>query len=157
MMKCLATDQHGHRREAAEALKARNIPAQGKHAESVRRPGYNGDYARVPRPLCPQSAKLTGGKGAMELTFLACTVAPLQAAFARMDAFSASAASRLGISWPLARCYMKERLHGKRVNEICERLLMLPAAKPSALPAGVFPPVAIVPAGARLQEILAVA
>ena len=26
-------------REAAEALKARNIPAQGKHAESVRRPG----------------------------------------------------------------------------------------------------------------------
>ena len=27
------------RREAAEALKARNIPAQGKHAESVRRPG----------------------------------------------------------------------------------------------------------------------
>jgi len=28
-----------YRREAAEALKARNIPAQGKHAESVRRPG----------------------------------------------------------------------------------------------------------------------
>ena len=28
-----------HRREAAEALKARNITAQGKHAESVRRPG----------------------------------------------------------------------------------------------------------------------
>jgi hypothetical protein len=28
-----------HRREAAEALKARNIPAQGKHAEGVRRPG----------------------------------------------------------------------------------------------------------------------
>jgi len=27
------------RREAAEALKARNSPAQGKHAESVRRPG----------------------------------------------------------------------------------------------------------------------
>ena len=59
-----------HRREAAEALKARNIPAQGKHAESVRRPGCNGDYIRVPRPLWPQSAKLTGAKGAMELTFL---------------------------------------------------------------------------------------
>ena len=57
-------------REAAEALKARNIPAQGKHAESVRRPGYNGDYVRVPRPLWPQSAKLTGAKGAMELTCL---------------------------------------------------------------------------------------
>jgi len=56
--------------EAAEALKARNIPAQGKHAESVRRPGYNGDYIRVPRPLWPQSAKLTGTKGAMELTCL---------------------------------------------------------------------------------------
>jgi len=28
-----------HRREAAEALKARNMIAQGKHAESVRRPG----------------------------------------------------------------------------------------------------------------------
>jgi len=28
-----------YRREAAEALKARSIPAQGKHAESVRRPG----------------------------------------------------------------------------------------------------------------------
>jgi hypothetical protein len=28
-----------YRREAAEALKARNIIAQGKHAESVRRPG----------------------------------------------------------------------------------------------------------------------
>ena len=55
-------------REAAEALKARNIPAQGKHAESVRRPGCNGDYIRVPRPLWPQSAKLTGAKGAMELT-----------------------------------------------------------------------------------------
>jgi hypothetical protein len=27
------------RREAAEALKAQDIPAQGKHAESVRRPG----------------------------------------------------------------------------------------------------------------------
>jgi hypothetical protein len=59
-----------YRREAAEALKARNIPAQGKHAESVRRPGYNGDYVRVPRPLWPQSAKLTGAKGAMELTCL---------------------------------------------------------------------------------------
>ena len=57
-----------HRREAAEALKARNIPAQGKRAESVRRPGCNGDYIRVPRPLWPQSAKLTGAKGAMELT-----------------------------------------------------------------------------------------
>jgi hypothetical protein len=57
-------------REAAEALKARNIPAQGKHAESVRRPGYNGDHVRVPRPLWPQSAKLTGAKEAMELTCL---------------------------------------------------------------------------------------
>jgi len=57
-------------REAAEALKARNIPAQGKHAESVRRPGYNGDYVRIPRPLWPQSAKLNGAKGAMELTCL---------------------------------------------------------------------------------------
>ena len=57
-------------REAAEALKARNIPAQGKHAESVRRPGYNGDYVRVPRPFWPQSAKLTGAKKAMELTCL---------------------------------------------------------------------------------------
>ena len=57
-------------REAAEALKAQNIPAQGKHAESVRRPGYNGDHVRVPRPLLPQSAKLTGAKGAMELTCL---------------------------------------------------------------------------------------
>jgi len=28
-----------YRREAAEALKARNMTAQGKHAESVRRPG----------------------------------------------------------------------------------------------------------------------
>jgi hypothetical protein len=28
-----------HRREAAEALKAQNIPAQDKHTESVRRPG----------------------------------------------------------------------------------------------------------------------
>ncbi|MGI5923355.1 MAG: hypothetical protein ACOX9E_05380 [Lentisphaeria bacterium] len=27
------------RREAAEALKAQDIPAQGKHTESVRRPG----------------------------------------------------------------------------------------------------------------------
>ena len=53
-------------REAAEALKARNIPAHGKHAESVRRPGYNGDHVRVPRPLWPQSAKLTGAKEAME-------------------------------------------------------------------------------------------
>jgi len=40
-----------HRREAAEALKARNIPAQGKHAESVRRPGLDANYDRVPRPL----------------------------------------------------------------------------------------------------------
>jgi len=54
-------------RKAAEALKARNIPAQGKRAESARRPGYNGDYVRVPRPLWPQSAKLTGAKEAMEL------------------------------------------------------------------------------------------
>ena len=57
-------------REAAEALKARNIPAQGKHAESVRRPGGNSDYVRVPRLLWPQSAELTGAKGAMELTCL---------------------------------------------------------------------------------------
>ena len=69
-MSYLAVGQHFPRREAAEALKARNIPAQGKHAESVRRPGYNGDYVRVPRPLWPQSAKLTGAKGAMELTCL---------------------------------------------------------------------------------------
>ena len=59
-----------YRREAAEALKARNIPAQGKHAESVRRPGYNGDNVPVPRPLWPQSAQLTGAKEAMELTCL---------------------------------------------------------------------------------------
>ncbi|MDD4539547.1 MAG: hypothetical protein PHT80_11075 [Lentisphaeria bacterium] len=57
-------------REAAEALKARNIPAQGKHAESVRRPGDNVDHVRVSRPLLPQSAKLTGAKGAKELTCL---------------------------------------------------------------------------------------
>jgi len=59
-----------HCREAAEALQARNRPAQGKHAESGRRPGYNGDYVRIPRPLWPQSAQLTGAKGAMELTCL---------------------------------------------------------------------------------------
>jgi len=57
-------------REAAAALKARNIPARGKHAESVRRPGDNGDNVRIPRPLWPQSAKLTGAKGAEELTCL---------------------------------------------------------------------------------------
>ena len=54
------------RREAAEALKARNIPAQGKHAESVRRPGLHALYARVPRPHWPQSAQLTGANEAME-------------------------------------------------------------------------------------------
>ena len=57
-------------RVAAEALKARNIPAQGKHAESVRRPGYDGDSVRVPRRLWSQSALPTGTKGAMELTYL---------------------------------------------------------------------------------------
>ena len=66
-MSYLVAGQHFPGREAAEALKARNIPAQGKHAESVRRPGYNGDNVRVPRPLWPQSAKLTGAKEAMEL------------------------------------------------------------------------------------------
>ena len=66
-------------REAAEALKARNIPAQGKHAESVRRPGLRAFYARVPRPLWPQSAKLTGAKEAMEPTFLVYYVPPVGA------------------------------------------------------------------------------
>ncbi len=72
-----------HRREAAEALKARNIPAQGKRAESARRPGYNGDYVRVPRPHWPQSAKLTGAKEAMELTFLVAMAHPERVLFAR--------------------------------------------------------------------------
>ncbi|MDQ0291794.1 hypothetical protein J3R75_003901 [Oligosphaera ethanolica] len=46
------------------------IVAQGKRAEGARRPGYNGNYVGVPRPLLPQSAKLTGAKGAMELSFV---------------------------------------------------------------------------------------
>jgi len=46
------------RREAAEVLKA------------CAALGYNGDHVRVPLPPLPQSAKLTGAKGAMELTCL---------------------------------------------------------------------------------------
>ena len=69
-----------HCREAAKALKARSMIAQGKRAEGARRPGYNGNYVRVPRPLWPQSAKLTGAKGAMEL-IPAFYVAPCQRSF----------------------------------------------------------------------------
>ena len=61
------TGRHSQSREAAEALKARNIPAQGKRAEGARRPGYNALYVQVPRPFYSQSAKLTGSKRAMEL------------------------------------------------------------------------------------------
>ena len=74
------TSQHSPGREAAEALKARNIPAQGKRAEGARRPGDIAIYDCVPRPLRLQSASPTGGEGAMELAFLACHAAPLHAA-----------------------------------------------------------------------------
>ena len=68
------------RREAAEALKAQDILAQGKHTESVRRPGWRAVYVRVPRPLWAQSAKLTAPKGAMEAAFRVYYVARLQRA-----------------------------------------------------------------------------
>ena len=87
--------------------------AQGKHAESVRRPGDNGDYVRVPRPLWPQSAKLTGAKEAMELAFLACYLAPLLVVHGpgRRVPGGASAAQPLAgmshpFSWPGYNCYM---------------------------------------------------
>ncbi|MDQ0288013.1 hypothetical protein [Oligosphaera ethanolica] len=36
LLKCIVTDHHVTRREAAEALKARNIPAQDKQALKAR-------------------------------------------------------------------------------------------------------------------------
>ena len=86
-MSYLAVGQHSPRREAAKALKARNIPAQGKHAESVRRPGYNGDYVSVPRPLRPQSASPTGAEEAMEPHFFCLLCRPSSGCLDEEDAF----------------------------------------------------------------------
>ena len=48
--------------------------------KAERRPGWSAIFARVPRPLWPQSAKLTGAKEAMEL-IPAFSVAPCHRSF----------------------------------------------------------------------------
>ena len=56
------------RREAAGALQGRCHRSPGQATpKAERRPGWSAIFARVPRPLWPQSAKLTGAKEAMEL------------------------------------------------------------------------------------------
>ena len=58
-------------REAAGALQGRCHRSPGQATpKAERRPGYSASIVRVPRPLWPQSAKLTGAKEAMELTSL---------------------------------------------------------------------------------------
>ena len=56
-------------REAASALEGRGHRSPGQATpKAERRPGYSAICVRFPRPLWPQSAKLTGAKEAMELT-----------------------------------------------------------------------------------------
>ena len=118
-MSYLAVGQHSPRREAAKALKARNIPAQGKHAESVRRPGYNGDYVSVPRPLRPQSASPTGAEEAMEPHFFCLLCRPSSGCLDEEDAFQGLRQRRN----PWLVCRTLSACLGIAVNVIIERPL----------------------------------
>ena len=66
-MSYLVAGQHFPGREAASALEGRCHRSPGQATpKAERRPGSSAICARVPRPLWPQSAKLTGAKEAME-------------------------------------------------------------------------------------------
>ena len=70
-MSYLVAGQHFPGREAASALEGRCHRSPGQATpKAERHPGYSAYCARVPRPLWPQSAQLTGAKEAMELTYI---------------------------------------------------------------------------------------
>ena len=70
-MSYLVDGQHFPGREAASALEGRCHRSPGQATpKAERHPGYSAYCARVPRPLWPQSAQLTGAKEAMELTYI---------------------------------------------------------------------------------------